>query len=302
MQISTKLYNEMAVNQFNTITGEIQDTQARIATGKNLLRASDDPTAAANIAFAKDQKVMLERFDVNIDRAQSRLTLTESTLGEAINVLTRVSELVIQARNDTYNALDRKAIGAEVGQLKETLLGFANTRDERGDFLFSGYRVRTMPFALNDEGGVAYQGDRGVHAVQVSESMKMNTGIDGAEAFMRVRQDNGGQAVSVFDILTTVEDELNAGFINDSAIDRVNTALSHMSVQRTALGAQINKGDVQKTAIAQRMMLMDENISRMEDADLARLVTELQAKIVNRDAAQQAFIKIGQQSLFDYIR
>ena len=301
MQISTKLYNEMAVNQFNTITGEIQDTQARIATGKNLLRASDDPTAAANIAFAKDQKVMLERFDVNIDHAQSRLTLTESTLGEAINLLTRIYELSIQARNDTYNALDRKAIGAEVGQLKETLLGFANTRDERGDFLFSGYRVRTMPFALNDEGGVAYQGDRGVHAVQVSESMKMNTGIDGAEAFMRVR-DDGGQAVSVFDILTSVEAELNAGVINDSAIDRVNAALSHMSVQRTALGAQINKGDVQKTAIAQRMMLMDENISRMEDADLARLVTELQAKIVNRDAAQQAFIKIGQQSLFDYIR
>jgi len=40
----------------------------------------------------------------------------------------------------------------------------------------------------------------------------------------------------------------------------------------------------------------------MEDADLAKLVTELQSKIVNRDAAQQAFVKIGQQSLFDFIR
>jgi hypothetical protein len=28
----------------------------------------------------------------------------------------------------------------------------------------------------------------------------------------------------------------------------------------------------------------------------------LQSQIVNRDAAQQAFVKIGQQSLFDYIR
>ena len=67
------------------------------------------------------------------------------------------------------------------------------------------------------------------------------------------------------------------------------------------VGGQSNKGDVQKTAIAQRMMLMDENILRMEDEDLARLVTELQAKIVNHDAAQQDFIKFGQQSLFDYI-
>jgi len=59
---------------------------------------------------------------------------------------------------------------------------------------------------------------------------------------------------------------------------------------------------VQKSAIAKRMMLMDEDISKMEDADLAKLVTELQSKIVNRDAAQQAFVKIGQQSLFDFIR
>ena len=59
---------------------------------------------------------------------------------------------------------------------------------------------------------------------------------------------------------------------------------------------------MQKSAIAKRMVLMDEDISKMEDADLAKLVTELQSKIVNRDAAQQAFVKIGQQSLFDFIR
>ena len=47
---------------------------------------------------------------------------------------------------------------------------------------------------------------------------------------------------------------------------------------------------------------MDENLSNLEDADLAALVTELQSQIVSRDAAQQAFVKIGQQSLFDYIR
>ena len=39
----------------------------------------------------------------------------------------------------------------------------------------------------------------------------------------------------------------------------------------------------------------------MGDADLYKLVTELQS-LTNRDAAQQAFAKIGQQSLFDYIR
>ena len=47
---------------------------------------------------------------------------------------------------------------------------------------------------------------------------------------------------------------------------------------------------------------MEEDISNLEDADLAKLVTDLQAKLVNRNAAQQAFVKIAQDNLFNYIR
>ena len=49
--ISTKLYNDQSIDRFKAITGDIQQTQAKIATGRNVLKASDDPVAAANIAF-----------------------------------------------------------------------------------------------------------------------------------------------------------------------------------------------------------------------------------------------------------
>ena len=48
--------------------------------------------------------------------------------------------------------------------------------------------------------------------------------------------------------------------------------------------------------------LINEDISNLEDADIAKLVTELQAKLVSRNAAQQSFIKIAQDNLFNYIR
>jgi flagellar hook-associated protein 3 FlgL len=92
--------------------------------------------------------------------------------------------------------------------------------------------------------------------------------------------------------------ESNSG----AAIANLQSVLNHVSVQRTSVGAQINKGEMQQRVIDNRLLLMTENISKMEDADLAALVTDLQSKLVNRDAAQQAFVKIGQQSLFDYIR
>ena len=47
-------------------------------------------------------------------------------------------------------------------------------------------------------------------------------------------------------------------------------------------------------------LAVSQDISKIGDADLAKLVTE-QSQLTNRDAAQQAFAKIGQQSLFDYL-
>ena len=43
MQISTKL-NEQSIAQFNEISAKIQ-TQNKIATGKNVIRASEDPVS-----------------------------------------------------------------------------------------------------------------------------------------------------------------------------------------------------------------------------------------------------------------
>ena len=64
----------------------------------------------------------------------------------------------------------------------------------------------------------------------------------------------------------------------------------------------MTKADIQADVIQSRKLAVTKDISAMGDADLAKLVTELQAQLTNRDAAQQAFAKIGQQSLFDYIR
>ena len=425
--ISTKLYNEQSIERFKSMTGQIQQTQAKIATGKNVMKASDDPVAAANISFVKGQKVVLDRYATNIQRADKRLTLVENMLGEAANIITRAYELSIQANNDTYSHSDRKAIAKEIGQLKGALLGIANATDEKGDYLFSGYKVGVMPFVKNSEGTVEYKGDRGIHAVQVSESMKMDTGVDGAGIFLRAKA--GGSATSVFKIFEIIENNLNQNTIKqpnialnfeengvkaegnevlrinltgenfgpdddlqfdtlplkagdgdeaiiavmeafealddkkgfsaklennivtfvredgtnfnltstesgvtgatmlslqasvdegvkvdlesgvatsssnaNAGIARLKGVLEHINVERTSVGAQMRKGEMQQEIIDRRLLLMTENISSIEDADLAALITELQSQIVNRDAAQQAFVKIGSQTLFDYIR
>ena len=46
----------------------------------------------------------------------------------------------------------------------------------------------------------------------------------------------------------------------------------------------------------------DPNAEGFEDADISSLVTELQTLLVSQQAAQQTFVQIGRQTLFDFIR
>ena len=82
----------------------------------------------------------------------------------------------------------------------------------------------------------------------------------------------------------------------------VKKATDHLSLQRSFLGAQLNKAELQKDAIDQRIIATSERISDLGEADMAAIVTQIQSLIVNRDAAQQAYAKISQNSLFDFLK
>ena len=300
MPISTRVYNDLAMSSLNRITGDIQGIQQRIATGRNILKTSDNPAVGAKISFTKDQKILLERFNANIDRAQNRLSQAESAIGTGVNILQRVYELAVQARNDTNNAGDRKVIAMEVRNLRDQVLSLANSRDTNGQYIFAGYKVDSKPFVADEDGDILHAGDRGVHALQISDNQRISTSLDGADVFLRVPGDETVE--TVFSTLDTMIASLERGEMEDADIDRVNKALEHFSLQQTKLGSQMNRAELQRGVNEKRLLLMNEEISNLEDADIAKLVTDLQAKLVSRNAAQQTFIKIAQDNLFNYIR
>jgi len=300
MPISTKTYNAQALAGFHDITRQIQEAQMRIASGKKILRTSDSPIDATNISAAKEQKIMLDRYSSNLDRAQYRLMLTDETLGQAATIMTRILELSIQAVNDTYASEDRQSIRAEIRELKRGMVELANKKDLTGQSLFAGFKVNSDAFEIDKNGVVQFVGDRGTHSVQVSESMRLQTGIDGASAFMRVESNYGHD--SAFEIIEIVENQVVSGRLEEGTLDDINKAIEHITRQQTLIGAKLSKAEMQREALGQRKLMLNENISDLEDADISKLVTDMQTMITGRAAAQQAFVNIGRQSLFDFIR
>ena len=48
MEVSTKLFNAQATKNFGKINEQLQDTQAKIASGKSFLKASSNKRQAAS--------------------------------------------------------------------------------------------------------------------------------------------------------------------------------------------------------------------------------------------------------------
>ena len=300
MQVSTKLFNEQSINRFSQLNSDIQTLQSKIATGKNVLRASDDPVAMINISATKEKLNQLERYNINIDRALSRLSQAEIAISDIQSVMTRMYELSIQVKNDTYNSEDKRAISLEMSELKQQIIGIANSADANGNTLFSGFSTNKSPFYEDDDSTIIYDGDQGNHQLAISESIKISTSINGADVFMRVKSEDG--YISIFDVIDETIQKIDNNDTDTISLTKIKDSISHLSNQVTKIGSNINRAETQQQNLNNRILNLTNTLSGIEDTDIASVVTELQSQLVSRDAAQQTFMMINQTNLFDYVR
>ena len=299
MQVSTKVFNQQAIDTFDEMGAEIQQMQKKIATGKNIQKPSDDPVLAARASVLSDQLAQTEQYIRNIEVSYVKLGMADNVLDQTANLMTRAYELATKARSDT-NESGRSAIVIELEGILEAIRDLANSKDPNGSALFGGYKVEGNPFVADAQGNTQYQGDRGTHSVKISESLRMATTLDGATVFQRVQVSSGHR--SVFEMFDTMISDLKAGDVSNLPITDLSDAVGHIADQRSLIGGEMNKADNQTALLANRKLLLTENIGDMEDADLAEIVTRLQSLMISKDAAQQAFTRISQMNLFDFLR
>lgn len=221
--ISTSLFHTLNARSLSGLTERISSLQGDISSGKNDPRASADPVRALRLSAVNEQSDALDRFSTNLERVQSRLDQADIVLQESTNVQRRIRDLALRAASDTATGDERKSIAIEVQQLRNSLLGLANSRDETGQALFGGFQTRDDPF-FDGTDGVSYRGDGGQTRLQVSESLTLPSGISGADIF-------GGEAGdTIFDAI----DNFLATLGGDSVVpsDTV-TATNTMLVQPT---------------------------------------------------------------------
>jgi flagellar hook-associated protein 3 FlgL len=156
MKVSTSYLFDQATDRMSIIQNRLAKTQAQMAETKQVLNPSDAPDQAAAIQRLQGEIDRQQNNSNSLKIAQSRYQAEEVALSSANDILTRLKELSVQAANGTVSSIDRSAIAAEMTSLKDQLLSLGNTRDDNGNYLFSGTRVRTPAF-VEKNGTVIYQ-------------------------------------------------------------------------------------------------------------------------------------------------
>jgi flagellar hook-associated protein 3 FlgL len=307
MKISTSFLFDRATERMSTIQNKLATTQAQMAESKQILSPSDAPDQAAAIQRLKGEVQRQDSHMRTLDVAMRRYTAEETALSASNDILIRLKELGLQAANDTLGSDDRQAIGMEMKALRNQLLSLGNTRDDSGNYLFSGTRVNTPAFAEDANGQVVYQGDQTQTHIPAGVERTVQFTRAGTDVFSRVVRENPDQSttsVGFFDAL----DQMIEG-VNTSQTDDIRQGIADVTQMHNSLTLSQAQNGSDQTVVQSQLDVLDETalrfkstLSEIEDLDYAEAMTRMNKEMMALEAAMGSFAKISGLSLFDYIR
>jgi flagellar hook-associated protein 3 FlgL len=187
MRINTFNQFERSVETLQQRQQSLQAAQERITTGKRVLRPSDDPAAAARAERALAQQYRVDADRRGLEASRQVMAQAESALGDAVSLMQRARDLVVQAGSPVYGAAQRSAIVEELRVLRQQVVDIANRGDGAGGFLFAGQGAGGAPF-VDGAQGVAFRGTPGEMG---AAGANLPLSVDGRATWMNTMSGNG---------------------------------------------------------------------------------------------------------------
>jgi flagellar hook-associated protein 3 FlgL len=238
----------------------------RASTGKRVASPKDDPGAYARIQTQSGGLGVLGARSRAISRAEGELTAAEGALASAADLLKRAREIAVQMADGSISATDRTVAANEVTQLRQSLVGLANT--QIGDvFVFGGTATQTPPFSTT---GVFLANDNPIE-LEVADGMRVRANASGAEAFTLA----GGR-----DVFADLDAFATALVANDvvgvqTAIGNLDDGHAQVTKTRADAGVTIDRMRTASTVTSSAEVALRDLRAGEEEADAVQAFADL---------------------------
>jgi flagellar hook-associated protein 3 FlgL len=291
MRISDLGISHAALRRLQLHMTSLEDARTVLGTGKRILRPSDDVAGTSRVLSLRTTMSANQQAQRNTDDGIMWVQLADTTLQDVVARLHRAKELAVAGGNATTAT---EGLADEVASLREDLLELANTK-HLGRGLFAGFSADD---AVDQVAGVwTYLGDQGVTRRRVGEDalVQVNVHADDVFGFTSGRD--------VFSVLDDLEAALNAGdnAAASALIDDIGDSLGHVLEGLAGLGGAGERLDAARSRLDGDLLTVRENLSSLEDADLAGAVVNLEMQQAAYEAALAALRSIDFASMASFL-
>src|SRR5574344_1314264 len=153
-RLGTAHMYDRTIHNINRQQSELASQLEHTSAGMRVIRASDDPVAAAQAERARNRLERIASDQRGLDAQKATIEYAESTLGEINDALQEFRSLLVQAGNGAYNQVQRDTLVEQLTSLREQISKYANRTDSNGLPLFRGLDTKTGKPFPNDQEGV----------------------------------------------------------------------------------------------------------------------------------------------------
>ena len=180
-RISNNLRTTMLLDSLRRNQVDLFLSQSHIATGRNFVRPSEDPVAAARALDLTQALSRQDQFKANVQYGDTFLTAADSALTEINTLLIQASAIASQTVSNLTSEAEREAEAEVVTSIRQQLQAVGN-RQFNGRYIFAGRDTTSRPF-VDALGATAYVGDTGDLIVRPDEGQTAPISMPGSLLF-----------------------------------------------------------------------------------------------------------------------
>lgn len=298
VRVTQNMLNSNMLRNLHNSMRSMDKLQQQLSSGSKIAKPSDDPVVAARGMFYRSSLMENDQYKRNVDEAKSWMDMTDTTMDEMGNIMKRVKELLVYSGDGAVSPDDLRAMASEVEELKKHMGTLAN-QQINGKYIFGGTDTNKPPYDATAKAGAGdfVSTNNSPINLEVSQNVFVTSNINAQNIFNY--PDN---ANNMFTVLNNIITELK----NGNTASQYQTAMSEqydkLLAERASLGANVNRVEL----IAERLNSQEVSItglmSKNEDADMAKVMTDLKTQESVHSAALGSGARIIQPTLLDFLR
>ncbi|SHN41975.1 flagellin [Cryptosporangium aurantiacum] len=300
IRVTERSLSQNAMRGLQANQYRLSRTEEQLTSGKLISKPSDSPTGTMTAMLLRSDMRTQTQYARNAADGVNWLNTIDSTLGGIHDGAQRVRDLTLQGVSAGTGGSDtaRAAIAAEVDQIRDAMIGLANTRYIDRP-VFGGTTESPSAYGGEDPdnpGVVTFLGDTGAVTRTVAEGTKLRVDADGPTVF-------GTGDDQIFKVLYDISKNLKENPDQLSAdLKRLDTAMSSIRTAQASVGARSNRIETMQQTANDRQLELQSQLTEVEDIDLPKTITDMTLQQTAYQAALGATAKVIQPSLMDFLR